>query len=165
MMYWAIASAAAFAPVQTSNLIRAQRQAVPKYICMREIPPSTGRRVAMQMFSIGIFAAARPVSAFDNAIPQYAEYKDKAKRPGTAPKDLGIAKRSVKGEDPLDDIEFVGLRGCDGKPNCFSTSTSARIETAAAHVPTRLSGSYAPRVRSSQGQPETSTWRIVFRRV
>jgi hypothetical protein len=39
-----------------------------------------------------------------------------------------VAKRVVKGEDPLDDIEFSGLRGCDGKTNCFSTTGDFNLE-------------------------------------
>jgi hypothetical protein len=92
--------------------------------------PTASRRSALftGLGSLACLAGAAPARAFDNAVPEYAEYKDKPKRPGTAPKDLGVAKRVVKGEDPLDDIEFSGLRGCDGKTNCFSTTGDFNLE-------------------------------------
>ena len=88
------------------------------------------RRSVLSSAGLGISIAigAGPAAAFDNAIPDYANYKDKPKRPGTAPKDLGVAMRTVKGEDPLDDVEFSGVRGCDGKPNCFSTTGDFNLE-------------------------------------
>ena len=62
-------------------------------------------------------------SAFDNAIPDYAKYADKAKRPGTPLKDLGIAKRTINADSIDEDpVTFNGLRTCTGKPNCFSTT-------------------------------------------
>jgi hypothetical protein len=88
------------------------------------------RRDVLRLLGAGTLAVCTtsPADAFDNAIPEYADYKDKAKRPGTPPKDLGVAKRMVKGEDPLDDVIFSGLRGCDGKPNCFSTTGDFNLE-------------------------------------
>ena len=87
------------------------------------------RRGALHLLVLGGLAgAAGPAAAFPNAVPEYAEYVDKPKRAGTPPKDLGVLKRSVKGEDPLDDIEFTGLRGCDGKTNCFSTTGDFNLE-------------------------------------
>jgi len=89
------------------------------------------RRGALHLLGFGTFAgglSARPAAAFDNAVPDYANYKDKPKRPGTPPKDLGVTKRMVKGEDPLDDVVFQGVRGCDGKPNCFSTTGDFNLE-------------------------------------
>lgn len=92
----------------------------------------TCRRDALR-FGVGAALASyvpstiRPAIAFDNAIPDYAKYADKPKRRGTPPSDLGVAKRVVKGED-FDDITFSGLRGCDGKPNCFSTTGDVLLE-------------------------------------
>ena len=71
--------------------------------------------------------AAGPAASFENAVPEYAEYVGKPKRPGTPPKDLGLVQRTIKGED-FDDITFKGLRGCDGKPNCFSTTGDVLLE-------------------------------------
>ena len=87
-------------------------------------PPAVSRReAAAQLFGLACFATAAPTVAFENAIPEYAEYKDKPKRPGTPPKDLGLAKRSINEMSIDADPEtFMGLRGCDGKPNCFSTT-------------------------------------------
>ena len=90
-------------------------------LCFALLVPT--RRDAIHL-GLGALAslASRPAVAFDNAVPEYADYRDKPKRPGTPPKDLGIAKRTVRGEDSFDEITFSGLRGCDGKPNCFSTT-------------------------------------------
>ena len=96
---------------------------------LEPLAPRASRRDAVRLFGFGALAgAAGPAVAFENALPQYADYKDKAKRPGTPPKDLGLAKRNVKGEDSFDEITFTGLRGCDGKPNCFSTTGDFNLE-------------------------------------
>ena len=34
----------------------------------------------------------------------------------------------MRGEDSFDEITFSGLRGCDGKPNCFSTTGDFNLE-------------------------------------
>ena len=74
---------------------------------------------AAGLYSMGI----RSATAFENAIPEYAQYADKPKRPGTPPKDLGLAKRTINANSiDADELTFTGLRGCDGKPNCFSTT-------------------------------------------
>ena len=94
--------------------------------------PAASRRDALGLGLLAgvgaIGSAAGPALAFANAIPEYEQYKDKPKRPGTAPKDLGIAQRTVKGEDSFDEVTFSGLRGCDGKPNCFSTTGDFNLE-------------------------------------
>mgnify|MGYP001248960498 CR=1 FL=1 len=85
------------------------------------LPASTRRVAAAHLLGLACFAAAAPAVAFDNAVS--AEYKDKPKRPGTPPKDLGLAKRSINEMSIDADPEtFMGVRGCDGKPNCFSTT-------------------------------------------
>ena len=96
-------------------------------LCFALLVPT--RRDAIHL-GLGALAslASRPAVAFDNAVPEYADYRDKPKRPGTPPKDLGIAKRTVRGEDSFDEITFSGLRGCDGKPNCFSTTGDFNLE-------------------------------------
>ena len=65
----------------------------------------------------------RPAAAFENAIPEYSKYAKKPKRRGDAPKDLGVADRVIN-EESLDaePKAFKGLRKCDGKTNCFSTT-------------------------------------------
>jgi len=71
----------------------------------------------------------RRAGAFDNAIPEYASYVDKAKRRGTPPKDLGVLKRTINEQSiDADPVTFSGLRGCDGKPNCFSTTGDSLLE-------------------------------------
>ena len=88
------------------------------------------RHAVLRLLGLGCLATSLPdgASAFDNAIPEYAQYADKAKRPGVPPKDLGLLKRSIN-ENSIDaDPEtFVGLRGCDGKPNCFSTTADSLL--------------------------------------
>jgi len=74
-------------------------------------------------------AGAGTALAFENAIPDYANYADKPKRPGNAPKDLGLAKRTINADSiNADPVTFEGLRGCDGKPNCFSTTGDELLE-------------------------------------
>jgi hypothetical protein len=84
---------------------------------------SVSRRDALRFVGVGALTAATPAVAFDNAIGEYANYADKPKRPGNPPKDLGTAQRSINVNSIEADPEtFLGLRGCDGKPNCFSTT-------------------------------------------
>ena len=84
---------------------------------------TASRREALQGLGFSALAVAAPATAFDNAVPEYANYVDKPKRKGTPPKDLGVAKRSINENSiDADPITFEGLRGCDGKPNCFSTT-------------------------------------------
>ena len=88
-------------------------------------PAVHNRRDALRLLGAGAAVAigAGPAVAFDNAIPDYAKYVDKAKRPGTPPKDLGLAKRTINADSiDADPLTFQGLRTCDGKPNCFSTT-------------------------------------------
>jgi len=83
----------------------------------------TTRRDALRLFGLGAVTTVRPASAFDNAIPDYASYADKAKRKGTPPADLGLMKRTINADSiDADPMTFEGLRKCDGKPNCFSTT-------------------------------------------
>lgn len=74
-------------------------------------------------------AGVRPASAFDNAVPDYANYADKAKRKGNPPKDLGVLKRTINADSiNADPLTYNGLRKCDGKPNCFSTTGDELLE-------------------------------------
>ena len=83
----------------------------------------TGRRHALGLGVAATLGVAQKSSAFENAIPEYAQYADKAKRRGTAPNDLGVSKRTINADSiDADPLTFSGLRGCDGKPNCFSTT-------------------------------------------
>lgn len=60
-----------------------------------------------------VAAPARPAAAFENAIPEFANYADKAKRRGTPPKDLGMASRTINADSIDEDPKtFMGLRGC-----------------------------------------------------
>ena len=43
-----------------------------------------------------------------------------------APKNLGVAKRVIEGEDGP--VTLLGLRECDGKPDCFSTTGDEELE-------------------------------------
>jgi uncharacterized protein (DUF1499 family) len=64
--------------------------------------------------------------AFDNALPEAQKYADKPKRRGTPPKDLGLSTRTTEGEN--DTMKQLGLRTCDGNPNCFSTTGDYLLE-------------------------------------
>jgi hypothetical protein len=76
-----------------------------------------------------LVSGGTPARAFDNAVPEYADYVGKAKRPGTAPKDLGLAMRSINENSiDADPKTFEGLRACDGKPHCFSTTGDDLLE-------------------------------------
>jgi len=93
-----------------------------------------GRRDALHLLGgVGIVAAltagAGSAAAFDNAIADYAKFANKPKRRGDAPKDLGVAGRTIN-KDSLDSDPktFPGLRGCDGKTNCFSTTGDDLLE-------------------------------------
>lgn len=88
---------------------------------------ATGRRQALSLGAAAALGATlcspQKSLAFENAIPEYAQYADKAKRRGTPPNDLGMAKRTINADSiDADPVTFSGLRGCDGKPNCFSTT-------------------------------------------
>jgi len=79
--------------------------------------------------AVGLAAGPRSAAAFDNAIPDYAKYADKAKRRGTPPKDLGLQQRTINANSiEADPKTFSGLRTCDGKPNCFSTTGDDLLE-------------------------------------
>ncbi|KAJ8604500.1 hypothetical protein CTAYLR_000895 [Chrysophaeum taylorii] len=77
------------------------------------VVPIIGRR--------GVFGAL-PAVAFENAIPDAAQYADRPKRRGPAPTDLGLRVRD--GDEPE-------LKVCGGAPNCFSTTPD---EVAPEHV-------------------------------
>jgi len=84
------------------------------------------RRGALQFLGVGVVGLAtgsEPANAFENAIPEYAKWADKPKRKGTPPTDLGLAKRTINADSiDADPLTFQGLRTCDVKPNCFSTT-------------------------------------------
>ena len=105
----------------TVRSVTPQSRAAPRVSPAR----SASRRV---LLGSALATLASPALAFDNAIPDYAKYADKPKRKGTPPNDLGVAKRTVEGVD-FDTITFQGLRDCDGKPNCFSTTGDVELET------------------------------------
>ena len=76
-----------------------------------------------------LFDCARPASALDNAVPEYANYVGKPKRPGTPPKDLGVASRTINDNSiNADPMTFDGLAARDGKPHCFSTTGDELLE-------------------------------------
>jgi len=55
--------------------------------------------------------------------------RDKPKRRGDPPKDLGVQKRTINADSiNADPLTFNGLRKCDGKPNCFSTTGDELLE-------------------------------------
>mmetsp|Transcript_21191 Transcript_21191/g.46228 ORF Transcript_21191/g.46228 Transcript_21191/m.46228 type:complete len:366 (+) Transcript_21191:60-1157(+) len=86
-----------------------------------------------------VFAAAAaatttttsPAHAFSNAIPEAKTYKDRAKRRGNPPKDLGVLPRTTEGIDGS--LTAPGLRTCDGNPNCFSTTGDELLEDRQQH--------------------------------
>jgi len=92
-----------------------------------KITNDDGRREALkfggQAAAVAIAATifgSPPARAFQNAIPEAAQYADKPKRRGTPPKDLSVLPRTTEGKDDI--ITSFGLRTCDGNPNCFSTT-------------------------------------------
>ena len=106
----------------------------PRSVPVRQAAPAStalgaSRREAVIGLGGLLTTLAAPAVAFDNAIPEYASYADKAKRKGTPPKDLGVAKRTINEMSmEADPRTFDGLRGCDGKPNCFSTTGDELVE-------------------------------------
>lgn len=87
------------------------------------------RRNAVRSAALSLATLAAPAFAFDNAVPEYASYADKTKRKGTPPKDLGVLKRTINANSiNADELSFDGLRTCDGKPNCFSTTGDELLE-------------------------------------
>ena len=123
--------------VLSTLLVAGARSAV---LTARQLPaaaaPYQSRRDTLRLGLLGLggftgclTAGAGSAAAFDNAIPEYAQYADKAKRKGSPPKDLGVAKRTINAESiNADPVTFNGLRGCDGKPNCFSTTGDDLLE-------------------------------------
>ena len=70
-----------------------------------------------------------PAAAFDNAVPEFSKYATKPKRRGDAPKDIGVLQRTVNADSlDADPRSFEGLRSCDGKCNCFSTTGDDLLE-------------------------------------
>ena len=67
-----------------------------------------------------LFHACSVANAIDNHILDYAKYIEEVKRRGTPPNDLGLKLRTTEGEE--DTVTELGLRTCDGNPNCFSTT-------------------------------------------
>jgi len=99
----------------------------PRTLPSPSTPPAARRdavRLGFGAFAGCLAAGTSPAAfAFENAIPEYANYADKTKRRGTPPKDLGVLKRTINADSiDADPMTFSGLRGCDGKPNCFSTT-------------------------------------------
>ena len=85
--------------------------------------------VNLGLASLAGCVAVGPAAAFDNAVPEYANYADKTKRRGTPPKDLGVSRRTINDNSiNADPATFDGLRGCDGTPNCFSTTGDTLLE-------------------------------------
>jgi len=91
------------------------------------VSPSRRDVALLGLASLAGCMTASPAVAFENAIEDYAKYADKPKRKGTPPKDLGVSQRTIEAGD-FDQITFNGLRECDGKPNCFSTTGDVRLE-------------------------------------
>ena len=90
------------------------------------------RRCALLVLVIS--APVGPAAAFDNAILDYGKYAKKPKRRGDAPKDLGVSKRKINAASlDADPKAFEGLRGCDGKTNCFSTTGDDLLEDRLTH--------------------------------
>lgn len=74
--------------------------------------------LGLVLAGLGLLGLAAPASAFDNALPEYAEYVNVKKRPGVQADDLGLAPRAeLKGAPGL---KVCGMQGLP--PNCFSTS-------------------------------------------
>jgi len=97
----------------------AQRQSRRQALCL----------AAGAALPLTLAAGGGPAAAFDNAVPEYSKYAKKPKRRGDAPKDLGVARRTVNADSiDADPRSFEGLRACDGKCNCFSTTGDDLLE-------------------------------------
>ena len=100
--------------------------------CTRALAPRSGaallRAVSRRDALLGLVSTvAAPAWAFDNAIPESAKYAERKKRRGDPPKEIGVGPRTVLGEDD-DEVSVVGLKPCDGKPHCFSTTGDLEVE-------------------------------------
>ena len=96
-------------------------------------PEATPRRDALNLLGLGILSVLatgrQEAAAFDNAIPESAQWAQKPKRRGDAPKDLGVLPRSINTDSiDADPKTFRGLRPCDGRNNCFSTTGDDLLE-------------------------------------
>lgn len=105
----------------------------------KSTPPTKPNKASQQRRVIiaaafGLFSSAglgstgsiNTANAFPNHVADYAKYAEKAKRRGTPPKDLGVQKRTTEGDN--EEIIELGLRSCDGNPNCFSTTGDYFLE-------------------------------------
>jgi uncharacterized protein (DUF1499 family) len=84
----------------------------------------TRRRLAFNLFWAGSTAstmqsASSSAGAFDNKIS--TKYDDRPKRRGPKPNDLGVSART-NSVDEYNDDGYMGLKGCNVAPNCFSSS-------------------------------------------
>ena len=123
-----VSSALGFAPGPAMPLVRSAATAAAASPIQMAGAPSR-RDMLTAVFGLGTLMAAPPAQGFENAISEYAKYADKPKRPGTPPKDLGLAKRTINADSiDADPQTFQGLRNCDGKPNCFSTTGDDLLE-------------------------------------
>lgn len=66
--------------------------------------------------------------AFDNAVADYATYAGKPKRRGDVPMGLGVGPRTIIVGEDADAASVQGLKPCDGKPHCFSTTGDEDLE-------------------------------------
>jgi hypothetical protein len=94
--------------------------------------PLHDRRTMIKRSIVGsggfLLSQSAAVVAFENAVPEAAQYADRPKRRGPAPTDLGLKKRQLNQYgDMSDDAQ---LKVCKAAPNCFSTSGDAEFDAA-----------------------------------
>lgn len=85
------------------------------------------RRSALAWPAALVGALPGSALAFENAIPESVKYADRTKRKGPEPKDLGVRPRAILDAED-DPLSVIGLKECDGKPHCFSTTGDVTLE-------------------------------------
>jgi len=107
-------------PSQTKSVVFAKKQQQQEK--HDENVVGSDRRRDIFATTMMTFFGAPSAFAYENAIPEAKPYADRPKRPGTAPKDLGFKLRTTEGKENLNSVTTLGVRTCDGNPNCFSTT-------------------------------------------
>ena len=93
--------------------------------------PPASRRIALErILTGGGLLVASPVAAgaFENGVPEMAQYQDRPKRRGPAPTDLGLKKRQLNQYGDMS--EGPELKLCKAAPNCFSTAGDPEFDAA-----------------------------------
>jgi len=77
----------------------------------------SGIQVPLSIFAVGTLSQAPPSAAFDNRLDD--RYVDRTAQIGVQPMNLGVTSRTSKSQRG----GYDGLAPCDGRPNCWCSST------------------------------------------